>query len=350
MRILNAMLMVLVVTALSTVAVRAADSKPAARAAKSPDLSSLFEDKVVARGKGFEIRIGQVEEEFTAFKVNMAAAGKVIPDDKRDEFMDQILNRLIVTRLMMAKATDADRKKATEAVDKYMAQARGNLSEEAFNRQVLTTGMTPEQFQAKLMERATVEEVFIREVKSKLIITDDAAHKFYDENPTRFDRPEMVRASHLLISTREPIAKQELSDEEKKQKRQMADKLLARAKAGEDFAKLVAQYSEAPGSKDTSGEYTFVRGQMLPEFENVAFSLGTNEVSGVITTGYGYHIIKVLEKFPKNKVEFVKALPDIKEFLIQQEAEKELPAYVEAAKKEAGVAIVAPGFKPVTKY
>ena len=79
--------------------------------------------------------------------------------------------------------------------------------------------------------------------------------------------------------------------------------LLKRARAGEDFAKLAKEYSEDPGSKDKGGEYKFPRGQMVPEFEAAAFSLKTNQVSDIVTTSFGYHIIKLSEKIPAQKVE-----------------------------------------------
>ena len=81
----------------------------------------------------------------------------------------------------------------------------------------------------------------------------------------------------------------ELPEDQKKAKRKLADDLLKRARAGEDFAKLAKEYSEDPGSKEKGGEYPpFPRGQMVPEFEAAAFSLNTNQVSDVVTTSYGY--------------------------------------------------------------
>src|SRR5437763_13727165 len=111
----------------------------------------------------------------------------------------------------------------------------------------------------------------------------------------------MVRASHILIATSDPATGTEMSESEKKAKRKIADDLLKRAKAGEDFAKLAKENSEDPGSKDKGGEYTFPRGQMMPEFEAAAFSLNTNQVSDVVTTPYGFHIIKLYEKIPAHK-------------------------------------------------
>ena len=123
--------------------------------------------------------------------------------------------------------------------------------------------------------------------------------------------------------------------------------ILKRVRAGEDFAKLAKEYSEDPGSKDKGGEYTFARSQMVAEFEAAAFSLGTNQVSDIITTRFGYHIIKLSEKIPARKVEYAKAASDVKEWLTQQAVQKQVPDYMAKLQKDAGVEILDEKLKAV---
>ena len=120
-----------------------------------------------------------------------------------------------------------------------------------------------------------------------------------------------------------------------------------RAKDGEDFAKLAKEFSEDPGSKDKGGEYKFPRGQMVAEFEAAAFSMKTNQISDIVTTQFGYHIIKLSEKIPAQKVELAKVSQDIKDYLKGQAVQKELPKYMEKLKKEADVQILDEKLKPV---
>ena len=181
----------------------------------------------------------------------------------------------------------------------------------------------------------------------KITVTDDQARKFFDENPAKFEQPEMVRAAHILISTRstDPDAAQaggrpgmaELSDAQKAAKKKLADDVLKRARAGEDFAKLAKQYSEDP----------FPRGQMLPEFEAAAFSLGTNQISDIVTTTYGYHIIKLYEKMPAKKLDFEKEATGIKEYLAQREIQKQYPQFIQKLRKDADVQILDEHLKAV---
>jgi peptidyl-prolyl cis-trans isomerase C len=311
--------------------------EPAAKPAGAG--KALFADDVLCKGKGIEIKRSQLDEAFTQFRANVAVRGQTVPEEKRDLYETQLLDRLVVSRLLVSRATDEDRKKAREQADKFVAETKKQAgSDESFQRQLKAMSFSAEQFDAQVLERAVCEEVVDRELRAKVQITDEQAKKYYDENGDRFERPEMVRASHILLSTRDAVTGQELSGEKKKEKRQQIEKLLERAKKGEDFAALAKEFSEDPGSKDTGGEYTFPRGQMVPEFEEAAFSLKPNEISGVVTTQFGYHIVKLHEKTPAQKTEFAKVEKDLKEFLSRQEVqEKMLPDFLKRIKKEANL-------------
>jgi peptidyl-prolyl cis-trans isomerase C len=191
---------------------------------------------------------------------------------------------------------------------------------------------------SKMGEEATARVVDERELGVK--VSDEEVKKYYDDNPADFEEPEKVRASHILIGTRDQASNAELSKEKKDAKRKLAEDLVKRARAGEDFAKLAKEYSDDPGSKDKGGEYVFPRGKMVPEFEAAAFALKTNEVSDVVTTQFGYHVIKLSERMPAAKVDFEKSSSHIKDYLTQQKLQKEIPAYMAKLRKEANVEIL----------
>jgi parvulin-like peptidyl-prolyl isomerase len=147
-----------------------------------------------------------------------------------------------------------------------------------------------------------------------------------------------------LISTQEKDGS-EMSDAKKAEKKKLAEGLLKRAKAGEDFAKLAQEYSDDPGSKDRGGEYTFPRGQMVPEFEAAAFGMETNQISDLVTTQFGYHIIKLLEKHPAKAVSFEEAAPDIRKYLKTRGIQQQIPAFMAKLEKDAHVEILDPDLK-----
>jgi len=338
--------LVAVVAAASFNSVAQTNETPA-KPAVSAD--SLFPDTVVAKGKGFEIKRSQLDEEVIRFRTDLARLGRAVPPDQAALVDRQVLDAMIQMKLLLAKATDADQAKAKEAAEKRVAAEKAKASsEESFKRQLKAAGLTPELLQTRLTEAATVETVLGRELN--ISVSDEGVKKFYDENPARFEQPETVRVAHILFLARD-AAGLDLSDEQKQAKRKKAEEVLKRLKDGADFGKLAKEYSEDTGSKDRGGELQPIpRGLMLaelPEFEAAAFSLATNQVSDLVTTRAGYHIIKALEKNPARKVELEKVADNIRLTLKAQEIQKRAPAYFEKLKQEAGMEILDEKLKAV---
>jgi peptidyl-prolyl cis-trans isomerase C len=329
-----ALLGVMVLTATAGIAADA--DKPETKSAA--DAKKLFPDEVLCRGKGVEVRRSQVDEAFLQFKANLTARGQPFPEERREQVEAQLLDRLLVTRLLVSRATDEDRAKAKTLAEKFEGDTRKQAgSDESFERQLRAMGFSAAKFREQVVERAICEEVVDRELKGKTSISDEQAKKFYEENGDQFQRPEMVRASHILLSTRVAGTERDMSEDKKKEKKEQIEKILERARKGEDFAALAKEFSEDPGSKDQGGEYTFPRGQMMPEFEAAAFALKTNEISDIVTTQFGFHIIKLSEKVPPQKIEYAKAEKELKEYLAKQQVQKQLPDFMEKLKKEANL-------------
>jgi peptidyl-prolyl cis-trans isomerase C len=334
----------------------AAPTNTAAPARPALKTTDLFPDTVVAKGKGVEVKRSQLDEDVSRFKTQYASRGQAIPPDQMPEVQRHLLDEIIRTQLLQAKATDADKLEAKNQVEKRLAEVKTELgSEEALNLRLKAQDTTREKLLAEWTETMTAQLVLERDLK--LSVADADVKKFYDDNPSQFEQAEQVRASHILISTKDPtdlnpnnpMLQKDLSPEQKAAKRKVAEDLLKRARAGEDFAKLAKQYSDDPGSKDTGGEYKFPRGKMMPEFEAAAFALKTNEVSDIVQTSYGYHIIKLSEKIPAQKVELAKVAPQVREYLRRQQMrnhEQEIEDYFTKLEKDANVQILDESLKP----
>ena len=313
-------------------------------------MTALFGDPVIARGSGFEIKRSELDQVMTGVKSTAAARGQTIPPGQLTLIESQLLDRLIQDQLLLQKATDADR---TNGVQKAGLQMNVLLerfgSQEVLERQMKAVGLTVAELRAKIIQENTAQAVKIRELN--VTVTDAEVKQFYD-NPTNladFEQPEMVYARHILLMTMDPVTRTPLSTDQQQAKRKQMDDLLKRIRGGADFAALAKQYSEDPGSKDKGGELpAFPHGQMVPEFEAAAFSLTNNQVSDVITSAYGYHIIKLLDKTPAKKLALTDKVPSsdvtiasrIKDFLTQQKTEKLAPAYLEKLRKAADVQIL----------
>jgi len=315
--------------------------QPAAHAAAPDKPADIFPDPVIATGKGFEIKTSQLNDAFLSYNASVAASGGSIPEDQRDVVKSNLLQHLIITKILTQKATAEDKAATMKLVDENIDEARKTApSPEAFDAEIKSSGMTLEQVRARAGEEQLCKRVLQRETTNGIVISDASVKKFYDDNPDKFEVPEEVRVSHILISTLDPLTQHPLPSDQKKAKEQLAKDLKTRAEKGEDFAKLVKQYSEDPGSKDKGGEYKFPRNQMVPEFEAAAFGLKTNQISEIVETQYGYHIIKLLEKFPAKHEPFAEVEAKIKDYLVAKKAEDALPAYLDKIKAEAGVKLI----------
>jgi peptidyl-prolyl cis-trans isomerase C len=342
--------LVLALGALTFIPGRALAQAPAAATTAAPATpakpSDLFPDTVVAKGKDVEVKRSQLEDELMHLKARAAAQGQKLNPDQLPLFEQGILEDLIRIQILRARATDDDKAAAKKMAAKKMEDAKTELgSEEALDRQLKAVDLTRQELLGKWTDAATAENVLKRELNVN--VTDDDVKKFYGENPSKFEQPEMVRASHILLMTRDPKTKAELSKEVKEAKHKQIEDILKRARSGEDFAKLAREFSEDPGSKDNGGELPpFARGQMVPEFEAAAFSLKTNQLSDIVTSQYGYHIIKLSEKMPARKVELAKVADQVKQNLALQAIQKQFPAYYAKIRKGAGVQILDERLKP----
>lgn len=318
-----------------------------ASAAKPIPLDQLFPPKVIARGQGFQVTEKDVDQAHLDFRTAAAANGQKLDPAERESLHSRLLDKLIFMRIMMLKATDEDRERGHKRADELLAAfKKRSSSEDAFQRYIRSLGLTYEEFRKKFIDQAIVEEVLIREVHSKITVSEDEMKRFYLDNIAAFREPEMVRAAHLLISTRDQKTKRPYTDPDKRTALIKAEALLRRAKAGEDFAKLIAEFSEDPGSKQHGGIYAFARGQMALEFETAAFALEIGQLSDVIETGYGYHIIKLLARRPMRTLPYEASLDRVRKAVIDQKAQAQLPGYTKRVRESFGTVILDPKYQP----
>ena len=142
----------------------------------------------------------------------------------------------------------------------------------------------------KIPEKRKVKYALVdmQAIRDRIQITPQDIQRSYEDNQQQYSTPEQVRASHILLKT-------EGKDDAAVKKQ--AEELLAKVKAGADFAQLATKYSEDDASKVKGGDLDFFpKGQMVPEFDKAAFSMKPGEISDLVKSQYGYHIIKLTDK------------------------------------------------------
>lgn len=189
---------------------------------------------------------------------------------------------------------------------------------------------TEESLKKDIRKLMAIEKFIDQQFKGKVAVTEEEVKSFYDSHPNFFQKPEQVRASHILIKL-DPNA-DPAKKEEARKKLEEAKKKLAQ---GGDFAALAKELSECPSSAQGGDLGFFHRGMMVKPFEDVAFALEPNNVSDIVETQFGYHLIKVTEKQPAGTVSLEESRDKIEEYLKGQKIGEEVKKCVAALKEKA---------------
>jgi peptidyl-prolyl cis-trans isomerase C len=180
------------------------------------------------------------------------------------------------------------------------------------------------------------------EIANNIEVTDDDMQLYYKTHEEEFVMPEMVHAGHILIR----VAKTD-DEEKKKRARTEAENILKRIKGGEDFGKLATEFSDDKGSRDKGGDLGFFpKGKTVPSFERAAFELKVGDVSDIVETSYGYHIIKVFEKREAGLKPYEKIKDKVRQKVLDVTKKTKIDEFTEKAMRDAGVELHLEPFLP----
>lgn len=302
----------------------------------APATPAVAPDKmpaVVAKVNGEEIKKEDLMEEADKLKAQLTQMGQA-QQAASDQFYRQVLDGMI-SRTLLTQAAKAQGVAVTEdEAKKEVEELRARFpNAEAFQQALTAQGITEKELLDEARKQLTVQKFVESKILAEVKVTDAVAKDFYDKNQAQMKRPEQVHARHILIraDANAPAA-------DKQKAKAKAEELLARAKKGEDFAKLASENSDDPGSKANGGDLSwFSRGQMVEPFEKAAFSLQPNQISPVVETQFGYHVIQVLEKKAETTVPFEEAKDRISEFLKNQQSQQAVQSRIQQLRTQGKV-------------
>jgi peptidyl-prolyl cis-trans isomerase C len=295
---------------------------------------------VVAKGKDFTITKAQLDKEMEAQLKMMGLSPDKIPPQMLGSFQSRMLDQLITKEILTQAAKNIKVPDLDKKIDEEIARYREAAGDEAsFAAQLKEFGMTEAQVRQELRKQLTVEEfIKARSSESEGSASDEEIQAFYKENPEYWKQPEQARASHILVRV-EPGA----TPAEKTAKKKIIDDARARVQKGEDFAKVAAEVSEDPGSKNQGGDLgSFGRGQMVPPFEKAAFGQPIGAIGPVFTTDYGYHFVKVTSRTPARTVPYDEVKERIGSHLSENKQRTQFEAVVKELREKADVKIFLP--------
>jgi len=261
---------------------------------------------------------------------------------------EQALERMIVDKLIEEKAKQANIATTEEEVmsklKEIASMQRPPMSVEELRKKMEGLGQGFDEIKQQVGKGLAFQKMMEARFANDISITEDEVKKYYEEYQSRYQAPEQVKASHILIKpdTSDPNTD---PNEAKAKAKAKAGGLLEQIKAGADFAELAKANSDCPSAERGGDLGFFGKGQMVPSFEKAAFDLQVGQVSDIVETKFGYHIIKVTDHKDASVTTFEQAKDSIN-MQLKQRKQRELAAkFIESLKAEANI-VYAPGKEP----
>ena len=238
-----------------------------------------------------------------------------MPPDQRDAVYRQVLDRIIGFHLLAQEARSRKVVPPPWDVDKQLGDLKKQFpNEAAFNQMLQTRGVTVEQLRKETESTLAVNQMLQAEIEPQVKVQDPEIKTFFDQNKARFHQQESVHASHILIK---------------------------QLRKGAKFADLAKKFSQDPGSAQNGGDLGFFnKGQMVAPFDQAAFALKPGQMSGVVETPFGYHIIQVHEAKPARDVGFEEVKDQIREYLATQQREQKSQVFVDQLKTKSKISVL----------
>jgi peptidyl-prolyl cis-trans isomerase C len=293
-------------------------------------------EDIAAKVNGVPITTLELNRSFTAHVQVPYSA--VQEDPRAKEVLRQILDNLIDRELLLQQAKSLKMTVTPQQVDAQVQQlAQRFPSQDAFEQALTAQNVTVDAVKKDVEGQLLRQQLVKKEILDKVNVSARDVQTFYDKNKDKYVEADQVRVRHILVKV-----PQDVSPADDAKLKGKADEALRRAKKGEDFATLAKELSD-DGSKESGGDLGFFpRGRMVPAFEEAAFALQPGQISEVVRTQFGYHIIKAEERKTGRALPFDEAKDRVKEDLTREQTYARYQQYVGGLRSKAKVEVLLP--------
>ena len=263
----------------------------------------------------------------------LRSSGRLPDVTQLDQIRGQVLENLIARELLYQETLKKGIKVSQDEINAQLINLKSQFPNEAeFNQALTRMDLTEASIKEKIQRDLALKKLIEDEIVPKVTVSESEIRAFYDNNPETFKQPERVKASHILIKV-DPKADSAQKAEAKKK----IDMVQAKLQKGEDFGALAKEYSEGPSAPKGGDLGYFSRGQMVKPFEDAAFAMKPGEVSGMVETRFGYHLIKVTDKTPEGTIPYADVKEKLSEFLKQRKIQEDIQVYVKNLEEKAKI-------------
>jgi peptidyl-prolyl cis-trans isomerase SurA len=293
-------------------------------------------DRVVAVVNEDVITLTEVQEEGlqTIRKIVQETLGEE-RERRLQTTQRQILDGLILRRLQLQEAKrekiEATSTEVRSAIEELKRRS-GLTSDEELRAAMAGELLSEEQFRKGIAEQVTLTKLVARQVRSKIAVLDEEARRYYDQHQEQFRAIPKFRIRHLLVSVSPQPTREEVM-----QAKNRIEEAQALIKLGAKFSTVAKQYSEDRLATSSGEVWTMKPGELAPDMERIALTLPIGQVSGIITTPAGFHLIQVEERVAGEILPFDTIKEEVRNVLFNQKAEAKFKEWVQSLKAKASV-------------
>jgi peptidyl-prolyl cis-trans isomerase SurA len=259
-----------------------------------------------------------------------------LTDAARNELRSNVIKGLIDKKLAEQKIKELNIKVSDEELRQSIEDVKkqNNLTQEALVAALAAQGLTYEQYKNQLRDQLERLRLVSQEVKSKIQVSEQEMMDYYWANKSLFAEDESFRARHIFIKIPKNATDKELDAINAR-----VETIWKETQGSADFAVVAGKYSEDATAKDGGNLGLFKKGDMQGEFVQLLDRLKPGEVSGIIRTPSGFHIVKLEERIPGRVKTFEEVKPEIEDRLYKKKSEERFNQWLVELKKEATIEI-----------
>ena len=294
---------------------------------------------LAAKVNGAEITRARVQSGIDAsMREGSINYGGITQPQQMKRMQQQILDQLIAQELLWQEARREGFIATPAQVEQALDQMRSRYgTEDAYRQGLERNGFTADSYREDLRRHISVRRWVQESLATSIAVSDAEIHDYYVANPSQFVQPGQVNPRHVLIKV-DPGADEATIAAA----RQRIEQILAEAKQGADFAELAKRHSEGP-SAPRGGDLGFVsRGQLVKPFEDAAFALQPGEISDIVRTRYGFHVIKLQARREGRVVPEAQAAPSLRNYLGSIKLQEAVEDRVRSLREQGSVEILIP--------
>ncbi len=293
----------------------------------------LKSDNVVAVVNGTSLNRADFDREMNTVMMQIMQRGQSQEGLDASKLEKEVLESMINRELLIQESRTKNIQVTEKEVNEYYEKVRAKYpSEDEFKKVLTRMKLSEADIRTQIKDEMVFQRFIDTQFVEKVTLSDKELKEFYEKHPEMFKQPEQVRARHILIKV-----DAKATDEEKALAKKKLVEIEERLKKGEDFPTLAKEFSQCPSSAQGGDLGYFGRGQMVKPFEDAAFSLKPTQMSSVVETPFGYHLIDVIDKKPEATLAFKDVKEDLHRFLKQRKVRDAIGVHIEKLKKNSKI-------------